>query len=192
MSALEQVLKWAGNLPLERLMQFLPLDRIPLDKIAGNAVGAIGEFKNRERMSSVDTAWLRMDTPVNLMMIVGVMMFDGPMDMARLKRTLTHRLLRYKRFRQRVVQDPSGAYWVDDENFDIDNHVHAVNLPEPGGKPALQGLAAALATQSLDQNKPLWTITVVERYDDHGVLGSAVVIRIHHCIADGIALIGVM
>lgn len=192
MSALEQVLKWAGNLPLERLMQYLPLDRIPLDKIAGNAALAMGEFKNRERMSSVDTAWLRMDTPVNLMMIVGVMMFDGPMDMARLKRTLTHRLLRYKRFRQRVVQDPSGAYWVDDENFDIDNHVHAVNLPEPGGKLALQGLAAALATQSLDQNKPLWTITVVERYDDHGVLGSAVIIRIHHCIADGIALIGVM
>ena len=192
MSALEQVLKWAGNLPLERLMQFLPLDRIPLDKIAGNAALAMGEFKNRERMSSVDTAWLRMDTPVNLMMIVGVMMFDGPMDMARLKRTLTHRLLRYKRFRQRVIQDPSGAYWVDDENFDIDNHVHAVNLPEPGGKLALQGLAAALATQSLDQNKPLWTITVVERYDDHGVLGSAVIIRIHHCIADGIALIGVM
>ena len=192
MSAIEQVLKWAGNLPLERLMQFLPLDRIPLDRIAGSAVEAMGEFKNRERMSSVDTAWLRMDTPTNLMMIVGVMMFDAPMDMARLKRTLTHRLLRYRRFRQRVVQDPSGAYWVDDENFDIDNHVHAVNLPEPGGKLALQGLAAALATQSLDQNKPLWTITVVERYDDHGVLGSAVIIRIHHCIADGIALIGVM
>ena len=192
MSALEQVLKWAGNLPLERLMPFLPLDRIPLDKIAGNAALAMGEFKNRERMSSVDTAWLRMDTPVNLMMIVGVMMFDGPMDMARLKRTLTHRLLRYKRFRQRVVQDPSGAYWVDDENFDIDHHVHAVNLPDPGGKLAVQGRAAALATQSLDQNKPLWTITVVERYDDHGVLGSAVIIRIHHCIADGIALIGVM
>jgi len=192
MSAIEQVLKWAGNLPLERLIQFLPLDRIPLDRIAGNAFEAVGELKNRERMSSVDTAWLRMDTPTNLMMIVGVMMFDGPMDMARLKRTLSHRLLRYKRFRQRVVQDPSGAYWIDDENFDIDNHVHAVNLPAPGGKLALQGLAAALATQSLDQNKPLWTITVVERYDDHGVLGSAVIIRIHHCIADGIALIGVM
>jgi len=192
MSAIEQVLKWAGSLPLERLMQLLPLDRLPLDRIAAHAAEAMGELSNRERMSSVDTAWLRMDTPTNLMMIVGVMMFDGPMDMARLKRTLGHRLLRYKRFRQRVVQDPSGAYWVDDENFDIDNHVHAVNLPAPGGKPALQGLAAALATQSLDHNKPLWTITVVERYDDHGVLGSAVIIRIHHCIADGIALIGVM
>ncbi len=32
---------------------------------------------SRERMSSVDTAWLRMDRPTNLMMIVGVMVFQG-------------------------------------------------------------------------------------------------------------------
>src|SRR5512143_3015283 len=35
-------------------------------------------MSNRERISSVDTAWLRMDRPTNLMMIVGVMMFDRP------------------------------------------------------------------------------------------------------------------
>ena len=192
MTALEQVLKWAGNLPLDRLAQYLPLDRIPLDKLAGNAMEMVDELKNRERMSNIDTAWLRMDTPTNLMMIVGVLMFDAPMDMPRFKRTLTHRLLRYKRFRQRVLQDPSGAYWLDDEHFDIDNHVHNVNLPAPGGKLALEGLAAALATQSLDRNKPLWTMTLVESYDDHGVRGSAAIVRIHHCIADGIALIGVM
>ena len=192
MTVLEQVLKWAGNLPLERIAQYLPLDRIPLDKLAGNAMEMMGEFKNRERMSSVDTAWLRMDTPTNLMMIVGVMMFDGPMDAARFKRTLTHRLLRYQRFRQRVVQDASGAYWFDDEHFDIDNHVHSLNLPAPGGKAALQSLAATLASQALDHNKPLWMMTVVEDYDDHGVRGSAVIVRIHHCIADGISLAGVM
>ena len=192
MTVLEQVLKWAGNLPLERIAQYLPLDRIPLDKLAGNAMEMMGELKNRERMSSVDTAWLRMDTPTNLMMIVGVMMFDGPMDAARFKRTLTHRLLRYQRFRQRVVQDASGAYWFDDEHFDIDNHVHSLNLPAPGGKAALQSLAATLASQSLDHNKPLWMMTVVEDYDDHGERGSAVIVRIHHCIADGISLAGVM
>ncbi|MBL8385572.1 MAG: wax ester/triacylglycerol synthase family O-acyltransferase [Burkholderiales bacterium] len=143
-------------------------------------------------MSSIDTAWLRMDGPTNLMMIVGVMMFAAPMDVERFKRTLAHRLLRYQRFRQRVVQDATGAYWVDDDHFDIDNHVHTVNLPAPGDKSALQALAAALATQSLDHNKPLWTMTVVERYSGHGAAGSAVIVRIHHCIADGIALIGVM
>ena len=152
----------------------------------------LDEIKNRERMSSVDTAWLRMDTPTNLMMIVGVMMFEAPLDIARFKRTLAHRLLRYQRFRQRVVQDASGAYWFDDEHFDIDNHVHSLNLPAPGGKAALQSLAATLASQSLDHNKPLWMMTVVENYDEHGVRGSAVIVRIHHCIADGISLTSVM
>ena len=73
----------------------------------------------RERMSSVDTAWLRMDSPTNLMMIVGVLIFDGAIDFARLKRTFEFRLLSYRRFRQRVVPDISGTWWELDPNFDI-------------------------------------------------------------------------
>ncbi len=197
MTALEQLMKLAGNLPLDKLAQYLQLDRLPLDKLAGNAMGKFEEMKNRERMSSVDTAWLRMDTPTNLMMIVGVMMFDGAPDLARIKRTLEARLSRYARFRQRVLQDPSGAYWVHDEHFDIGNHVHAVNLPGTAAagtqnKEALEQYVAALTTQSLDFNKPLWHMTLVERYQGDGVIGHALIIRIHHCIADGIALIGVM
>ena len=197
MTAFDQLMKLAGKLPFDKLAQYLPLDRLPLDKLAGNALGKIDEYKNRDRMSSVDTAWLRMDTPVNLMMIVGVMMFDGAPDLARIRRTLEARLSRYNRFRQRVVQDPAGAYWVEDEHFDIGNHVHVVNLAsgkngEAASKPALEEYVAALTTQSLDFNKPLWHMTVVERYEGDGVVGHALIIRIHHCIADGIALIGVM
>ena len=197
MNALEQLMKLAGNLPAGKLAQYLPLDKLPLDKLAGSALEKIEEYKNRDRMSSVDTAWLRMDTPTNLMMIVGVMMFDGAPDVARIKRTLEARLTRYNRFRQRVVQDPSGAYWVEDEHFDIGNHVHVVNLAsaangEAASKAALEAHVASLTTQSLDFNKPLWHMTVVERYEGDGVAGHALIIRIHHCIADGIALIGVM
>ena len=202
MTALDQLIKLAGNLPLDRLAQYLPLDRLPLDKLAGNALGKLDQLKNRERMSSVDTALLRMDTPTNLMMIVGVMMFDGAPDLARIKRTVAARLSRYLRFRQRVVQDGSGAYWVHDEHFDIGNHVHAVNLAgvadstsqsgSAGNKEALEQYVAALTTQSLDFNKPLWHMTLVERYQGDGVSGHALILRIHHCIADGIALIGVM
>ncbi len=216
MSTLDQLMKLAGNLPLDRLAQYLQLDRLPLDKLAGNALGKLDQLKNRERMSSVDTAWLRMDTPTNLMMIVGVMMFDGAPDLARIRRTVEARLSRYARFRQRVVQDGSGAYWVEDEYFDIGNHVHAVNLAGvaataagagtkashtagaagrdsgAGNKAALEQYVAALTTQSLDFNKPLWHMTVVERYEGDGVRGHALILRIHHCIADGIALIGVM
>ena len=141
----------------------------------------------RERMSSVDTAWLRMDSPTNLMMIVGVMMFSSPVDFARLKRTLEFRFLRYQRFRQRVVHDAAGTWWELDQNFDIDSHVLRVSLPGKGGKSELEGYVAGLISQSLDRGKPLWQFQLVENY--HG--GSAIVVRIHHCIADGIALTGV-
>ena len=85
-------------------------------------------MSKRERISPVDTAWLRMDRPNNLMMIVGIMMFDEPMDYARLRRTLEARLLPYRRFRQKVVHDATGAWWEDDEDFDLDGHLHHAAL----------------------------------------------------------------
>jgi len=42
--------------------------------------------------------------------------------------------------------------------------------------------------EPLDRAHPLWRIHLVEDYEG----GSALVVRIHHCIADGIALISVM
>ena len=63
---------------------------------------------HRVRMSPVDTAWLRMDSPGNLMMIVGVDVFDGPCDEPRLRKVLQAHLLPYFRFRARVVEDATG------------------------------------------------------------------------------------
>ena len=145
-------------------------------------------MSKRERVSPVDTAWLRMDRPTNLMMIVGVMMFDGPMDYARLRRTLEARLLPYRRFRQKVEHDTTGSFWVDDEDFDLDRHLHHAALPAGDHKVELQKMAADLMSTPLDPNRPLWSYHLIDNYDG----GSALVIRIHHCIADGIALIGVM
>ena len=78
----------------------------------------------RKSLSSVDTAWLRMEEPANLMMITGVMVFGTPMDCERLKATLEERLLRFDRFRQRIVRPVLGApYWEDDPDFDLNYHV---------------------------------------------------------------------
>ena len=62
----------------------------------------------RERMSAVDTAWLRMDSAKNLMMIVGVYEFDGKVDFARLRDLLGTRLVTHRRFRSRVERDTTG------------------------------------------------------------------------------------
>ena len=139
-------------------------------------------------MSSVDTAWLRMDRPSNLMMICGVLSFGERLTLARLKSTLSDRFLRFKRFRQRPTQTATGAYWEEDADFDIDAHVRRVTLRGAAGKVELETLVSGLMATPLDPSKPLWQFHLVEGYEG----GSAVVVRIHHCYADGIALIQVM
>ncbi len=142
----------------------------------------------RERMANVDTAWLRMDRPANLMQIIGVMIFEGRLDAARFKRTVTKRLLRYPRFRQIAEQDSDGAWWVDDVDFDIDAHIRQSLLPSPCGKRELQKFVAERASEPLNPSRPRWEYQLVETAEGD----SAVVVRVHHAIADGIALIGVL
>lgn len=143
---------------------------------------------NRERISGVDTAWLRMEQPTNLMMIVGVMMLERRIRLADLKRTIESRFLSFRRFRQRAVQDAAGAWWETDEAFDIDSHVQRVTLPGKAGKAELEALVSKLASTALDFSRPLWHFALVDNYED----GAALIIRIHHCYADGIALIQVV
>ncbi|MBX3586282.1 MAG: wax ester/triacylglycerol synthase family O-acyltransferase [Ramlibacter sp.] len=143
-----------------------------------------------ERMTKVDTAWLRMDSPANLMMIVGVWTLKPGIKYAELCQRVEERLLKYNRFRQRVVEDTAGATWVEDRDFDITRHVVHEKLPRHARgqtQQALQDRVGVLAMQPLDPRRPLWQLSLVEDYEG----GSALIVRIHHCIADGIALISV-
>lgn len=146
----------------------------------------------REPMAKVDTAWLRMERPTNPMMITGVLMFAEPMTLAQLKKVVERRFLAYARFRQKPVEGAAGAQWVEDENFDLDWHVRLSALPGKPGKAsekrALERFVSQLASSPLDPTKPLWQFHLIERYQG----GSAVVARIHHCYADGIALVQVL
>jgi diacylglycerol O-acyltransferase / wax synthase len=144
-----------------------------------------------ERMSKVDTAWFRMDTPSNLMMIVGVWVLKPGVSHAAVCQRVQERLLKYPRFVQRVAEDTMGATWVADEHFDLRHQLLVERLPKkPKGREqeALQDRMAQLASEPLDHQRPLWQFHLVEHYQG----GSALMVRIHHCIADGIALISVM
>lgn len=144
-----------------------------------------------ERMSKVDTAWLRMDSATNLMMIVGVWVLRPGIRHVDLAQRVRERLLKYPRFVQCAVQDATGASWVDDAHFDLKRHLVLETLPDsPAGEEqkALQERLAQLCMEPLDPGHPLWQIHLVEHYRG----GSAMMVRIHHCIADGIALIAVM
>jgi WS/DGAT/MGAT family acyltransferase len=142
----------------------------------------------RESMSRVDTAWLRMERPTNPMMITGVLMFDEPMTLPKLRKVIEKRFLAYTRFRMKPVESAGGMAWQDDEDFDLDWHVRLSALPGRGDQKALERFVSNLASSPLDKTKPLWQFHLIEKY--HG--GSALISRIHHSYADGIALVQVL
>ena len=147
---------------------------------------------SKKRMSNADAAWLHMDRPTNLMVVNSVMWTAEPVDRERVRAVIQERLVdRFPRFSQRIAEPFLGIgvpSWEDDPNFDLDLHIHEVALPAPGGQAELEALAADLMVRPLDGTKPLWEMTLVEGYQG----GTAVISRMHHCIADGIALARVL
>jgi len=142
---------------------------------------------NREPISKVDTTWLRMEHPTNLMMITGVISLDESVSFERVVETIEQRFLAFRRFRQKAVDNSSGTYWEDDEDFDILTHVRRVALPGKADRAELEEYVSDLASTALNPSRPLWQFHYVENYSG----GPVVVQRIHHCYADGIALVQV-
>jgi diacylglycerol O-acyltransferase len=137
-----------------------------------------------------DAAWLHMDSALNPMVVNAVIWFDEPLDLARARDILERRLVdEFPRFRQRVTE-PLGRppRFEDDPQFDVDQHLHRFALPAPGDRAVLEEVVSDLITGPLDKTRPLWHVYLLEGFGH----GSALLFRIHHCIADGIALARVM
>ncbi len=144
-----------------------------------------------EPLSNVDAAWLGMEDPTNLMMVTGILTFKEVVELEVIKEVLRKRFLKFDRFTQRIVQNrlPLAApYWEDDEDFDLNAHIHRIALPAPGNQAALQELVSDLMSTPLDFTKPPWQMHLVENFGE----GCAVIVRLHHAVADGMALIYVL
>ncbi len=130
-----------------------------------------------------------MEDPTNLMMVTGIFRLDRPLPLALLRDTLQARMTdRFPRLRHRVRQDGSQAVWVADRTFDVGAHVHRLALPEPRGAAELRDVVSDLMSTPLDFSKPLWQCHLIDGVDD----GCAVLLRLHHCIGDGVALVHVL
>ena len=142
-------------------------------------------------MSNMDSVFVHLEDPTNLMMITGVMILGMPVDRARLRATIAHRLLSFDRFRQRAVASRwrrGTWHWADDPSFDLDYHLQPAALPPPGDRAALQEAVSQLASTPLELSRPLWQFHLVETYGE----GSALIFRLHHSLADGMGLVQVL
>lgn len=157
---------------------------------AGTPLGrsVVVAMSERRPVGPVDTMWLNMDRPNNLMVIDGVMWFDEPMDWERQRAVLQRRIIdRYPVFSQRPVppSNPLGMpHWEDDPDFDLNRHLRRVKLRSPGNQASLQRFVERRMSVPFDRAHPLWEMNLIDGYGD----GCAVVSRFHHSLADGIAL----
>jgi diacylglycerol O-acyltransferase len=150
----------------------------------------MGSEAVQSRLPSADVAFLRMDRPTNLMVINFVMLFDERMEVQRLRAVIDARLVqRYPRFRQRIIEGANARpHLSDDPQFELDRHLHRNSLLEPDEDSTLQALLSDLIATPLDRGKPLWEMHLLDRPNGSSVL----LVRIHHCIVDGICLAQVM
>ena len=145
-------------------------------------------------VSPPDSAWLRMENPSNPMTITGVVGFGSALSLNALRRFVGERLVRFDRFRMRIEGvGTSRPRWIPDDRFDLDHHVYEVDLPAPGGKVGLEALVSDLMSTPLSFAHSPWTFHLVHDVDHgDGTSGSAIVVRVHHVIGDGIALMHVL
>ncbi len=141
-------------------------------------------------LTLADTAWLHLEQPHNLMMISGLLMLDRNPDRERLEIILTERLLCFDRFRMLVVEPHLGVglpHWEFDPQFQLARHLGVESL-DAGDEGTLMLRVGELMSEPLPRDRPLWDLRVFEDLEN----GAAVLVRLHHAIADGIALVRVL
>jgi WS/DGAT/MGAT family acyltransferase len=141
-------------------------------------------------MHPVDAAWYHIDSEANPAIVTGLVATRKRLDFAKVRAVFAHRLATIDRFRRRVVEHGAPLatpHWEDVPDFDIDRHLHHVALPAPGDDAALAALLDDLASAPLRAGQPLWQAHVVDGVGG----GSVLVLRYHHCIGDGLAMMAV-
>ncbi|HEV3391857.1 MAG TPA: wax ester/triacylglycerol synthase family O-acyltransferase [Solirubrobacteraceae bacterium] len=144
--------------------------------------------RHLDRLSSIDASFLHQEGPSSHMHIGGVLIFQGPPpDFADFLDHIRSRLHLVPRYRQKLATPPletGRQLWVDDPDFNIEYHVRHTALPAPGTEEQLFLLAARIASQQLDRDKPLWENWLVE-----GLEGDrfALISKTHHALVDGVS-----
>src|ERR1051325_4612478 len=144
-----------------------------------------------ERLSRADSARWHMATPENPMVIGAVLLFDHPLTLEAIEELARSKLVPHRRFHQHVVETAhrfGRPRWRDDAAFNLRAHVRKLKRSEPADEAALVGLAGAERGAPLPRDQSPWTFDLV----DLAPAGSALLVRIHHCIADGRALVALL
>jgi diacylglycerol O-acyltransferase / wax synthase len=121
--------------------------------------------------------------------VLSVWILDRAPDEERYAATFERTMRHVPRLRQRVVEDPLGVApprWENDPLFDPAYHIRRVRVPGAGTVRDLLDLAAPVAMQSFDRDRPLWELYRVEGLEE-GRYG--VILKLHHAMTDGVGMV---
>jgi diacylglycerol O-acyltransferase len=138
-----------------------------------------------------DALFLYLERPGQPLSIASVSVFEGTIPLKACRDFVESKLPLVPRYRQHVVFPPLNIglpSWQFDPNFDIRNHIHQVSL-RSGTERELKALASKIVSTHLDRQKPLWDLTLVRGLEGNR---TGLIVRIHHCLADGIAGLAMM
>jgi diacylglycerol O-acyltransferase len=150
-----------------------------------------------QRLSGLDASFLYLETPSQPMHVCSIIDLDtstmpGGYTFDRLRDALSLRLKAMPQFREKLANSPLNLdhpVWVDDENFDVDRHLHRIGLPPPGGRGEMSEICGHIASLPLDRRRPLWEMWVIEGVADtdcHRDGRVAVMTKVHHSGVDGV------
>jgi diacylglycerol O-acyltransferase len=168
-----------------------PVARLGVGRII--ALGAWDEERAVDRLSALDVEFLHLEDGIEHMHIAGACVFDDPPpSIDEIGALVTSKLHLIPRYRQRVRPVPfelGRPVWVDDPHFDLHYHLRHTALPPPGDDATFCRFMGRIMSQPLDRERPLWEAWLVEGLDGGRW---ALVFKVHHCMLDGIAGVGLL
>ena len=150
-------------------------------------------MRNRTAVESLswgDAIFLYLERDGAPLHIASLSVFEGMIPLAQCRRFIESKLPGIPRYRQRVVTAPFNIglpAWEYDGSFDIRNHVRQVNLRH-GTRAKLQIAVSRILSERMNRQHPLWDFTLFPLREN----ATAILARVHHCLADGLAGVGIM
>jgi diacylglycerol O-acyltransferase len=154
-------------------------------------------MQHLQRLSGLDASFLYLETSTQPLHVCSVLELDtatipGGYSFERLRDELAVRITAIPTFRERLANsflNLDHPVWVEDEEFDVDRHLHRIGLPAPGGRVELAEICGHLASLPLDRRHPLWEMWAIEGLDGSDARKGgrlAVMTKVHHAAVDGV------
>lgn len=146
---------------------------------------------HEHQLSGTDSVFLAIETTNWHQHVAGLVILD-PSDAPdfsyeTVRDTIASRIHLVPKLRWKLESVPFGIdrpIWIDDEDFELDDHLHRVTVDKPGDPHQVTAAISGMLSQQLDRSRPLWEIIYVD-----GIINGrvAIAMKYHHCLLDGMA-----